>query len=677
MTYLTPKFPTPFQLLFPAAIGLCLFAAQPARACSPAPGSRPAPLEERVSTTPYVFAGTVTQVNGEILTLRVDRYFKGKGPRVLRLSGFNQHSCHDFISQPGGRYLFFAERGEGGIWNAVYDGAFGSVESWSEEVEAELRNLGRNPSPSSFPRSVANAVKSAAARETGDSPARIEILQAEPRTWSDNCLGLPFPNRGCLRTTVEGWLVTVRAGGQQLVYRTDARGSLVYRDRADNSASLPQSLAEAVKREAAQTFRISGDRLQIASAVPQTWPDGCLGLQFRDRACTQALVEGWRVELHLGNPNIINRDARGNGVIVQLREPKQRFIYRTDARGNAIYLENGAQVLPVNVREAVLAAATRKTQRSRNQLRIAQAFPRVWDGCLGVYEEPRQPCTKIAIFGWQVVVEGSNNRLLVYHTDGNGSDVRFNANASRLNSGSVTELPAAVEKAVLNAAARQTGLPTARLQVTGARRRTWNGCLGIDRDRRACPEIGILGWQVMVEGENNRLVYHADGSGSDVRFNASQSRLEGDRATIALPQGAIFQSISSGGIAGETTTITLWRDGKVTVRSRRMGSNQPQTRWVSRQQVRRFQRLLRQQRFERYDGLDFPPPVGSADIIGMTLVSRQGTTQVADYDREKLPQPLQVVLASWWELVDSMQARPISEQIYWRNRAIRLNSLSN
>lgn len=100
MTNITSQFPTKLKfvglsLLVP--LGICFLTIRPARACSPQPGSRPAPLEERVRSTPYVFAGTVTQANGEVLTLRVDRYFKGKGPRFLRLSGFNQHSCHDLL----------------------------------------------------------------------------------------------------------------------------------------------------------------------------------------------------------------------------------------------------------------------------------------------------------------------------------------------------------------------------------------------------------------------------------------------------------------------------------------------------------------------------------------------------------------------------------------------------
>lgn len=115
---------------------------QPASACKPAPGSTPATLAARVDNTPYVFDGTVVRVNEDKLTIRVKRYFKGKGSRIVTLQGFNRTSCDNFITTTGARYLFFAKPAEKKIWTAVYDGAFGSVREWSSQTETELRQLG-------------------------------------------------------------------------------------------------------------------------------------------------------------------------------------------------------------------------------------------------------------------------------------------------------------------------------------------------------------------------------------------------------------------------------------------------------------------------------------------------------------------------------------------------------
>lgn len=171
-----------------------------------------------------------------------------------------------------------------------------------------------------------------------------------------------------------------------------------------------------------------------------------------------------------------------------------------------------------------------------------------------------------------------------------------------------------------------------------------------------------------VEGQNTVLVYHTNGDGSDVRFNVADSRLGGNPSAVnpvpfspsdlppPLPRDAVFRAISTGGIAGEVREITLWQEGRITTRSARSGETQ--TLWVSPQQVRKFQQVLGRQRFARYDRLSFPPPAGSADIIEVTLSSRQGVMRYADYGTEMFPQPLQVVLSSWQELLSSAGDRP-------------------
>jgi hypothetical protein len=128
-----------------------IFVSQAAHACKPAPGSKPASLENRVQTTSFVFVGKVTRVNQDKLTIRVDRTVKGKVPKTIILSGFNQTSCDNIIQETGGKYLFFAKsdvldsqgRHKPRIdWSAVYDGAFGSVREWNKETETELKKLG-------------------------------------------------------------------------------------------------------------------------------------------------------------------------------------------------------------------------------------------------------------------------------------------------------------------------------------------------------------------------------------------------------------------------------------------------------------------------------------------------------------------------------------------------------
>jgi hypothetical protein len=128
-----------------AFILLGMVFSQPASACKPAPGSQRATLAARVDKTPHVFDGTVIRVNEDKVTIRVKRYFKGKGSKIVTLKGFNRTSCDNFITTTGNRYLFFAKEAPKGGWTAVYDGAFGSVREWSNETKTELKMLGLLP----------------------------------------------------------------------------------------------------------------------------------------------------------------------------------------------------------------------------------------------------------------------------------------------------------------------------------------------------------------------------------------------------------------------------------------------------------------------------------------------------------------------------------------------------
>lgn len=137
----TQRILSKIALLTTTVITLNLLTNIPAHACKAAPGSEQTTIANRIEQTSHVFEGTVVGVNQDKLTIRVKRYFKGKGPRNIILSGFNRTSCEDIINQTGGRYLFFAQPQSKKNWSAVYDGAFGSVKQWNQETEAELRKL--------------------------------------------------------------------------------------------------------------------------------------------------------------------------------------------------------------------------------------------------------------------------------------------------------------------------------------------------------------------------------------------------------------------------------------------------------------------------------------------------------------------------------------------------------
>lgn len=76
--------------------------------------------------------------------------------------------------------------------------------------------------------------------------------------------------------------------------------------------------------------------------------------------------------------------------------------------------------LPDAVAQAVLQDASRRSNRSQNELRIVNAEPRNWpDGCLGLASADTF-CTQMVVSGWEVTVEDGQKNF-VYRTNDSGS----------------------------------------------------------------------------------------------------------------------------------------------------------------------------------------------------------------------------------------------------------------
>lgn len=96
-----------------------------------------------------------------------------------------------------------------------------------ERVDAEMGAGNGSVGNSALPDAVAQAVLNAAARQAGVSPYQLEIVEAEPQTWPNSCLGLGGPAESCLTVLTEGWRVVVSGDGNTWVFRTDTEGNQV------------------------------------------------------------------------------------------------------------------------------------------------------------------------------------------------------------------------------------------------------------------------------------------------------------------------------------------------------------------------------------------------------------------------------------------------------------------
>lgn len=170
-----------------------------------------------------------------------------------------------------------------------------------------------------LPTTVANAVLRKTAELSGLPISKLRIIQAQKRTWSDSCLGLPEPGVLCTQVVVAGWRVSVASGKQRWNYRTNNTGAVVKWDLRVGAATLPSAVATVVLQDASKFTGIPRSELKIVQVEKRLWSDGCLGLvEEPDVVCTQA-TPGWKV-------------------IVEGRQA--RLEYRTNETGSLIKLES-------------------------------------------------------------------------------------------------------------------------------------------------------------------------------------------------------------------------------------------------------------------------------------------------------------------------------------------------
>lgn len=179
------------------------------------------------------------------------------------------------------------------------------------------------------------------------------------------------------------------------------------------------------------------------------------------------------------------------------------------------------RTLPPSVINAVRRQIARTYRIPPDQLKVVSYTQQNWsDSCLGL-GRPNEACGQVIIEnGWRVVMSYDRQTWIV-RTDATGRIVRLEGQGNPRNS----NLPNSVSNAVLRSAAGQLGVPTSQLRIIEAQEQTWpDRCLGIPNPVELCASALTPGWRVMVEGQQQRLVYHSDRMGSQIRLNQSASK---------------------------------------------------------------------------------------------------------------------------------------------------------
>jgi len=76
------------------------------------------------------------------------------------------------------------------------------------------------------------------------------------------------------------------------------------------------------RRAVAEKEGLEPERLELGSAVEQTWPDASLGCPAKDAAYAQVVSRGWRVELRLGDARYDVRVGPASVVVCERRTPR-------------------------------------------------------------------------------------------------------------------------------------------------------------------------------------------------------------------------------------------------------------------------------------------------------------------------------------------------------------------
>lgn len=340
--------------------------------------------------------------------------------------------------------------------------------------------------------------------------------------------------------------------------------------------------------------------------------------------------------------------------------------HRGQGRGNevseTVERDRNSDRIPRRLVNRLRRDLARQTNIPPGKLRLLEASQERWtDSCLGL-GQAHESCARTIVPGWRAVLSNGSEQW-VYRTDSNGNSFRLETAMTPNNPSDDHDqtLPNSVKNAVLESASDEFNVPLPELKILKAESKTWpNGCLGIPDPLALCTQALVNGWRVVVGHENHRWVYRTNESGTVVKLeqNANHSeennsikpnRIPESELPAPLAEDVIFRAISSGGFAGETYQTVLREDGEIIEGRLNFDDTMTVIRnySVSPKKVAEFQRLLRQQKFRRFDRLSYPAPRGAADFFTVTLTSSEGTIQYADLGVEQLPEELQNVIESW------------------------------
>ena len=90
-------------------------------------------------------------------------------------------------------------------------------------------------------------------------------------------------------------------------------------------------------------------------------------------------------------------------------------------------------------------------------------------------------------------------------------------------------LPSEIVKAIRQVLSEQTGIPSKKLKVIQASRKTWSdGCLGLARSDEFCTLALVEGWRVVISDGTQKWIYRTDEQGYNIRLEPQRKLQSND-----------------------------------------------------------------------------------------------------------------------------------------------------
>ena len=176
----------------------------------------------------------------------------------------------------------------------------------AETTEEPTLDNSEGPEGAEGSDAIAATVVAFLAQELGVAEDQIEATEVVDVEFSDSCLGLGGPAESCLQAITPGWLVLLDVNGAPYEVHTDETGQQIRIAPAlPEESDVPADMAADTAAAAAQEFVAAeldvalGD-VQVVSAEPTEFNDGCLGFGRPDESCIQVITPGWIVILDVG-----------------------------------------------------------------------------------------------------------------------------------------------------------------------------------------------------------------------------------------------------------------------------------------------------------------------------------------------------------------------------------------